>query len=155
MDFEKPSLKCYAYLRQDTLFNTSLKVTTRHLCIDRHNQCGAQCKLYHAHQVTWYRSECCVSSGLNFEAASGSLYVIIFAPRGSGCCKHDMGALSWLNAETLKRRRCIRYSCINTAYMSPTLNGSSALQSFKDSNVIKIHNRIMFNFYLGLPHMYQ
>ena len=32
----------------------------------------------------------------------------------------------------------------------PTLNGSSALQR----NATEIRNRIMLNFYLGLPHMY-
>ena len=38
--------------------------------------------------------------------------------------------------------------------MSPTHNGSSVLQCFERGNAIKIHNRIMFDFYLGLPHMY-
>ena len=37
--------------------------------------------------------------------------------------------------------------------MSPALNGSSALQRFERSNVIEIHNGIMFDFYPGLPHM--
>ena len=32
-----------------------------------------------------------------------------------------------------------------------TLNGSSAIQRFKHSNVIKIHDRITFDFYTGLP----
>ena len=32
------------------------------------------------------------------------------------------------------------------------LNRSSGLQDFK-RNAIEIHNRITFNFYLGLPHM--
>ena len=38
--------------------------------------------------------------------------------------------------------------------MSPALNGSSALQRFERSNAIEIRNGIMFDFYLGLPHMY-
>ena len=38
--------------------------------------------------------------------------------------------------------------------MSPTLNGNTALQRFEHSNVVEIHNRMMFDFYLGLPHMY-
>ena len=38
--------------------------------------------------------------------------------------------------------------------MSPTLNGSSALQHFEYSNAVKIRNRIMFDFYLGLPHIH-
>ena len=30
------------------------------------------------------------------------LYVILFALRASSRCKHDVGALSWLNAETVE-----------------------------------------------------
>ena len=37
--------------------------------------------------------------------------------------------------------------------MSPALNGSSALQHFKRSNAVEIRNGIMFDFYLGQPHM--
>ena len=37
--------------------------------------------------------------------------------------------------------------------MSPTRNSSTVLQHFENGNVIKICNRIMFNFYMGLPHM--
>ena len=37
--------------------------------------------------------------------------------------------------------------------MSPTLNGSSTLERFEGSNVIEIRNAIMFDFYLGLPHI--
>ena len=43
---------------------------------------------------------------------------------------------------------------IYTACMGPTPNGSSALQRFERSNALEIRNRIMFNFYPGLPHMY-
>ena len=43
--------------------------------------------------------------------------------------------------------------CIYTAHMSPALNENSALEQFEHSNAIKICNRIMFGFYLGLPHM--
>ena len=38
--------------------------------------------------------------------------------------------------------------------MSPTLNGSSALQRFEHGNAVEVRNRIMFNFYLGLPQMF-
>ena len=38
--------------------------------------------------------------------------------------------------------------------MSPTLNESTALRRFECDNVVEIHNRIMFNFYLGLPQLY-
>ena len=37
--------------------------------------------------------------------------------------------------------------------MSPTLNRSSALERFECSNVIELHNEIMFDFYPGLPHV--
>ena len=43
---------------------------------------------------------------------------------------------------------------VYTARMSPTLNGSSALQCFERNNVIEIRNGIMFDFYPGLPHMH-
>ena len=42
---------------------------------------------------------------------------------------------------------------IYTARMSPTLNGSSALQCFKRGNVIEMCNRIMFDFSPGLTHI--
>ena len=38
--------------------------------------------------------------------------------------------------------------------MSPALSGSSVLQCFERSNAVEIHNKIMFNFYPGLPHIY-
>ena len=38
--------------------------------------------------------------------------------------------------------------------MSPVLNGSSVIWHFERSNAIKIRDRIIFNFYMGLPHMY-
>ena len=38
--------------------------------------------------------------------------------------------------------------------MSPTLNRSSALQHFECDNVVEIRNKIILDFYLGLPHMY-
>ena len=38
--------------------------------------------------------------------------------------------------------------------MSPTLNGSSMLECFEQSNASEICNRVMFDFYLGLPHKY-
>ena len=37
--------------------------------------------------------------------------------------------------------------------MSPAINGSSAIQSFKHSNAIEMCNRIAFDFYTGLPHV--
>ena len=37
--------------------------------------------------------------------------------------------------------------------MSPTLNRSTALQRFEHGNAVEICNRIMFDFYPGLPHM--
>ena len=57
--------------------------------------------------ITSCRLECCVPSGLNFEAAGDSVVhlfgVQLFASRASSHCKHDVGDLSWLNAETVER----------------------------------------------------
>ena len=49
-------------------------------------------------------------------------------------------------------RRLTRYSCIFAAHMNPALNGSVVIQCFKRGNVVEMCNRIMFDFYLGLPH---
>ena len=38
-------------------------------------------------------------------------------------------------------------------HMSPALNGSTALQRCEHDNAVEICNRIMFDFYPGLPHM--
>ena len=37
--------------------------------------------------------------------------------------------------------------------LSPTFNGNSALPRFKRSNAVEIHNGIMFDLYIGLPHV--
>ena len=37
--------------------------------------------------------------------------------------------------------------------MGPTLSRSTALQHFERSNAVEIRNRIMFDFYPGLPHI--
>ena len=50
-------------------------------------------------------------------------------------------------------RRLIRHWCSFATHMSPALNGSSVLQCFEHGNTVEIHNGIMFDFYLGLPHM--
>ena len=36
---------------------------------------------------------------------------------------------------------------------TPVLSGSSAIRRFKHSNAIKICNKIVFDFYMGLPHI--
>ena len=46
--------------------------------------------------------------------------------------------------------RLIRYWCILATHMSPTLNGSFALQHLKHSNAVESRNGIMFDFPLGL-----
>ena len=38
--------------------------------------------------------------------------------------------------------------------MSPALYGSSAIRHFECSDAIKTYDRIIFDFYTGLPHMY-
>ena len=43
--------------------------------------------------------------------------------------------------------------CSFAACVSPALNGSSTLQCFECGNAVQIRNRIMFDFYLGLPHI--
>ena len=42
---------------------------------------------------------------------------------------------------------------VYTVCMGPTPNGCSVLQHFERSNALKIHNGIMFDFYLGLPQL--
>ena len=54
----------------------------------------------------WCCSECFVSSGLDNPLVApfcAFLFIQLFASRASNCCKHDMGTLLWLKAETLKR----------------------------------------------------
>ena len=63
-------------------------------------------------------------------------------------------ALSFrLGRSSYTLRRCIRYSCVYTARMSPTLSGSSALQRIKLSDALEIRNGIISDFYSRLPHM--
>ena len=38
--------------------------------------------------------------------------------------------------------------------MSPTCNRTTALQRFERSTMIEMRNGVMFDFYLGLPHVY-
>ena len=40
-------------------------------------------------------------------------------------------------------------------FMSPALTGSSVLERFERGNAMEIRNGIMFDFYLGLPHVLQ
>ena len=49
--------------------------------------------------------------------------------------------------------KCVK-SRVYPLCMSPALNGSFALECFKRGNAIKVCNRIMFDFYLGLPHIH-
>ena len=51
-------------------------------------------------------------------------------------------------------RRLIRYSCIYEAHMSLAPNRRSAIQHFKQCDAIEIRNRITFDFYMGLSHIY-
>ena len=48
--------------------------------------------------VTCCHSECCVSSGFDFEAVGGSIVPYCLCLRGSSHCKYDMGTLLWLIA---------------------------------------------------------
>jgi len=49
--------------------------------------------------------------------------------------------------------RLIWYSCNLCCMWSPTLNRRSELQHFERGNATEIHNRVMFDFYLGIPQM--
>ena len=49
--------------------------------------------------------------------------------------------------------RLIRYSCSLAVHMSPSLNGSFALQRFECGNMVQLCNGIMYDFYPGLPHI--
>ena len=53
--------------------------------------------------VTWCLLECCVFSGLDCGAAGSSVVCYYLSLRESGRCTYDMGALLWLNVETLER----------------------------------------------------
>ena len=64
--------------------------------------------------------------------------------------KFDALCLGW-GSYVLRER--IRYSCIYIACTSPTLSESSALQHVKLSDALEIRNRIIFDFYSGLPHV--
>ena len=73
-----------------------------------------------------FRSHCCVQSAISLNFRWGS-YAL---------------------------RRLIRYSYIYEARMSPALNGNSAIRHFKHSDAIEIRDGIIFDFYMGLSHMY-
>ena len=51
------------------------------------------------------------------------------------------------------QRKCVNYLCIYAARMNPAPNGSSTLQHFERGDAIEIRNRMMFDFYPGLPHI--
>ena len=60
----------------------------------------ALCYLHYAHSDV-VPFKCCVLSGLDFEGwqlRCTLLFIQLFASRTLSCYKHDMGALSWLNA---------------------------------------------------------
>ena len=93
--------------------------------------------------VTWCHSECCVLSGLDFEAAAGSVVCYYcFALRALSHCKHDMGAHSQLNAAKLKEcpppfwqgappmgALSQDYSTANIAALQLTMHRASVLSS--------------------------
>ena len=60
----------------------------------------------------------------------------------------------WQSQVEIKHYSVVYFnSVVDKAHMSSTLDSSLMLQHFKCANTIKIHNRLMFNFYLGLPLM--
>ena len=48
---------------------------------------------------------------------------------------------------------CVNNCCIYTVRLGPAINGSSEIQRFECSDVIKVCNGIIFDFYTGLPHV--
>ena len=81
-----------------------------------------------------------------------TLFCCVFRP-----CYRAFEALS--HSTSVKggaHTRCVDISFIDAVSlrMSPALNESTVLQCFERSNVVEIHNRIMFDFYLGLPKLF-
>ena len=70
MEYKNHSFKCYAYLKYETLCNTSLKVSYYKAVLHRRMVHTASYAMF---MVTWCCSECCVTSGLDFETATGSV----------------------------------------------------------------------------------
>ena len=82
----------------ECLCNTLLKVTTRHLCVDG----WSYHELHHAHgDMVPFRVLCAIRTQLR--SCWWFRCTLFFASRASSHYEHDMGSLSWLNAETLKR----------------------------------------------------
>ena len=50
-------------------------------------------------------------------------------------------------------RNCVDSCRIYIVRLSPALNGSSEIRRFERSDAIKIRNGIIFDFYMGLPHI--
>ena len=78
-----------------------------------------------------------------------SIVQLTVLPRLKRCC-----AKLPLRAGLIHAAKMHEYLISLCTCMSPTFNGSSALQHFERGNAVKICNGIMFDFYLGLPHMY-
>ena len=78
----------------------------RHLCIDGLSYCGAHHKLLRAHSdMAPFRVLCTVRTWLQscWWFRYTLLFVQLSASSGSSRCKHDLSALSWLNAEPSER----------------------------------------------------
>ena len=63
------------------------------------------------------------------------------------------GAKIPLRAGLIRAAKMHEYLISLHSVYEPAINRSSLLQRFERSNAVKICNRIMFNFYLGLAHM--
>ena len=62
-------------------------------------------------------------------------------------------ALKGLRAGPYTLHKLFRYSRIYKTYMSPTLNGSLAVRHLEHGDAIKIRDRTIFDFYMGLSHV--
>ena len=100
MEFEKHSLKRYAYLRKESSHNTSPKASLRRRmslirCIYR--------ELHYAHgNLVPFRMLCAIRTRLRSRWWFCCMLLSVNW-MASSHCEHDMGALLWLNAEIFKR----------------------------------------------------
>ena len=129
-----------------------------------HTGCIHLCKYRCVHMATvsfYHRSPCIMSASMLKLCWEGNVTLYVAVPgRNRPLCilsmvlrlKHcNRELMLGVGLNTLCKRAS--YSWVYTVRMSPTRNGSTALQCFECGNALEIHNGIMFDFYLGLPHI--
>ena len=78
-------------------------------------------------------------------------YIPLHISISSLCSKHRISELQGWSSNVLYKYG--NYRCNYALHLSPALNGSSEIQRFERSDAIEIRDRIIFDFYTGLPHM--